>query len=429
MKNNTNIEKPYFPNSPLWGAGGLEDIISSLKHNKLRTILTGLAVAWGIFILIVLLGAGNGLRNGVMSNFAEISTNYVEAYTGWTSMPYKGMKAHREMKFSNKEIEIIEKIPEADKVNAVISTDQTISFGNEYGNYQVRGVQPVFAEILCLKIAEGGRFINELDIKQQNKVVVIDKRLEESLFKNENCIGKHIKIGSLMFRVVGVFTKKDWRERVYIPFSTAQTIYNPDKKFWWINFNLNGVQTTEENEAFNKRLKTVLAKSLNFNPDDPQGVWIWNMQQQYIQTQKIFGAINIFVGIIGIFTLIAGIVGISNIMLVSVRERTREFGIRKAIGAPPASILWSVILEAVMITAIFGYIGLVCGVGVTEAANWILSQQNANPNGMTIFKNPTIGLNYAFIATFIMIISGAIAGYIPARKAVKIKPIEAMKEV
>jgi putative ABC transport system permease protein len=295
----------------------------------------------------------------------------------------------------------------------------------------VRGVQPAFAEINILTIAKGGRFINDLDVQQQKKIVIIDKKVEQTLFKNENCIGKYIKIGSLMFRVVGVNTKENrWgNSRVYIPFSTAQAIYNPDKKLWWIYFTIEGLETTEENEAFNGRLRGLLAKSLNFDPADQNAVWIWNAQQQYIQTQKVFGAINIFVAIIGIFTLIAGIVGISNIMLVSVRERTREFGIRKAIGAPPASILWSVILEAVMITAIFGYIGLLCGVGLTEGANWLLSQNAGGGDGMTIFKNPTIGLNYAFAATLIMVVSGVVAGYIPARKAVRIKPIEAMKEV
>jgi len=406
----------------------LQEIFASLKHNKLRTALTGFAVAWGIFILIVLLGAGNGLRNGVTSNFSDRATNYVNISTGITSMPHNGIKAGRHLKFSNKELEVIEKMPEVSNANGIVRIpDQNISFGNEYGVYLILGVQPVYTKIFTVKIDDGGRFINDIDVKQQKKVVVLDKTIAETLFKNENCIGKYVKIGSLMFQVVGVNTKANrWEKQVYIPFSTAQAIYNPDKKFWWMVSNINGLETVKENEDFYNRLKVNLAKSMNFNSDDPRAVWIWNAHQDYIQTQKIFGTINVFVGIIGIFTLIAGIVGISNIMLVSVRERTREFGIRKAIGAPPASILWSVILEAMIITAIFGYIGLVCGVGLTEAANSILSQ-NADPNGMTIFKNPTISIGYAFAATLIMIISGVIAGYIPARKAVKIKPIEAMR--
>jgi len=431
-KNNTNIENRTNQKSPMRGdLGGLSDIISSLKHNKLRTALTGFAVAWGIFILIVLLGAGNGLRNGVTSNFSGRMVNSVQIYSGQTSMPYKGLKAGRGTFFMEKEMDVIDKMPETGKPTGVIMIDQTISYGAEYGSYTMRGIQPVYSQILNLTIIKG-RFINELDEQQQKKVAILDDLVEQTLFKGENSLGKFIKIGSLMFRVVGVNKLNTefgsgGRANVYVPFSTAQAIYNPNKKFYRATFTIHGLETTKANEDFNNRLKTKLAKSLNFNPDDPNAVWIWNAQQGYIQAQKIFGAINIFVGIIGIFTLIAGIVGISNIMLVSVKERTREFGIRKAIGAPPASILWSDILEAVMITAIFGYIGLVCGVGLTEAANSILSQ-NADPNGMTIFKNPTISIGYAFTATLIMIISGVIAGYIPARKAVKIKPIEAMKE-
>ena len=408
----------------------LQEIFASLKHNKLRTALTGFAVAWGIFILIVLLGAGNGLLNGVMSNFSGRMTNSVQIYSGQTSMPYKGLKAGREMPFTEKEMEAIDKMPETGKPTGIFMIwEQTVSYSAEYGVYMMRGVQPVYREIMNINLVKG-RFINDLDTRQQNKVVVLDDLVEQTLFKGEDCLGKSIKIGSLMFRVVGVNKMEGQsfgRANVYIPFSTAQAIFNPSKKFYRATFAINGLETVEENEAFNNRLKENLSKTMNFNPEDPNAIWIWNAQRDYIQTKKIFSAINIFVGIIGIFTLIAGIVGISNIMLVSVKERTREFGIRKAIGAPPASILWSVILEAVIITAIFGYIGLVCGVGLTEVANAILSQ-NADPNGMTIFKNPTISIGYAFAATSIMIISGVIAGLIPARKAVKIKPVEAMKE-
>jgi len=405
----------------------LQEIFASLKHNKLRTALTGFAVAWGIFILIVLLGAGNGLRNGVMSNFGDRTVNFVYLFSGQTSMPYKGLKAGREMPFSEKELNIIEKLPETDKLSGVINVrNQTISYGAEYGSYGIDGVQPAYSQVNSVKIMKG-RFINELDVIQQKKVIVLDHQVEQALFKGESSLGEFVKIGSLMFRVVGVRENPNHWTNVYLPFSTAQAIYSPNKKFPYINFSINGLETAEENEAFNQRVREKLSKSMEFHPDDPNAIWIWNAQKNYIETQKILGAINIFVGIIGIFTLIAGIVGISNIMLVSVKERTREFGIRKALGAQPSSILWLVILEAVIITAIFGYIGLVCGVGLTEAANWMLSQ-NADPNGMTMFKNPTIGLNYAFSATLIMIIAGVIAGYIPARKAVKIKPIEAMKE-
>jgi putative ABC transport system permease protein len=408
----------------------LQEIFASLKHNKLRTTLTGLAVAWGIFIFIVLLGAGNGLRNGVMSNFGSRANNSAIVWTGTTSRPYDGMKSGRRLYLTDKEMDIIKKMPETTEITGVIWNDLTITYKNEYGSYSIVGIQPTYKSIENIKIAEGGRFINDLDEMQQKKVVVLDKRICDALFKNENGIGKYVKIGSIMFRVVGINTQQsNWGSgNAYIPFSTAQVIYNPDKKLYQTEFILQGLETLEDNEKFTDRINRALAKSLRADPEDPSAFWIWNRQQQYIQTQKVFGAINLFVGIIGIFTLIAGIVGISNIMLVSVKERTREFGIRKAVGAPPASILWSVVLEAVIITAIFGYIGLICGVGLTEGANWLMSQSAGADNGMTVFKNPTIGLNYAFAATALMIVAGVIAGYIPARKAVRIKPIEAMRE-
>ncbi len=234
-----------------------------------------------------------------------------------------------------------------------------------------------------------------------------------------------------MFQVVGVNTKKEnWGNgKVYIPFTTAQLIYNPDRKFRSIAMTVNGLETAAENESFNENLRKNMAQTLRFDPKDLEALWIRNSQREYLETMKIFGGITIFVSIIGIFTLIAGIVGVSNIMLVSVKERTREFGIRKAIGAPPSHILRSIIIESILITGIFGYIGMMLGIGLTEFINYILMQSAAgNPDGMTIFKDPTVSLSYVLVSTSILIIAGVIAGYMPARRAVRIKPIEAMRE-
>jgi putative ABC transport system permease protein len=194
---------------------------------------------------------------------------------------------------------------------------------------------------------------------------------------------------------------------------------------------VNGLKTKEANDNFNDNLKNTMSKSLRFDPKDTQALWIRNSQRDYIETMKIFAGITLFVSIIGIFTLIAGIVGVSNIMLVTVKERTREIGIRKAIGAPPLSILGSIIIESILITTIFGYIGMMMGIGLTEIVNFIMNQmaaQNPSDTGMSVFKDPTVKLSYALISTTILIISGVIAGYMPARRAVKIKPIEAMRE-
>jgi putative ABC transport system permease protein len=211
-------------------------------------------------------------------------------------------------------------------------------------------------------------------------------------------------------------------------------MFNPDKKFYQLTFTVEGLETKAENDRFNEALRSQMGRRLKFNPEDKQALWVSNSQADYIETMNIFGGINIFVTIVGILTLIAGIVGVSNIMLVSVKERTREIGIRKAIGAPPASILKSIILESIIITAIFGYIGMMFGIGLTELINFVMEQSANGVQGtdggtqMSVFKNPTVNVGYALFATVLLIISGVIAGYLPARKAVKIKPIEAMRQ-
>ena len=415
----------------------LEEILAALKYNKLRTTMTGLSVSWGIFILIVLLGAGNGLQNGVTSNFGNRATNTVQMWPGQTSLPYKGLKSNRDLNFTEKELQTVnEKVPESDEETGIIDKTSTITFNNEYGSYRVKGVHPSYQKIYNLEFQPGkGRFINNLDIEKNNKVIVLDKKIEETIFKGKPALGSYVKVGSVMFKVVGINTKKEsWDgTQAYIPFTTAQSIYNPDKKFNSIAFTTQGLETKESNELFNKQLKTKMSQTMQFNPEDEKALWINNSQENYLQTMRIFNGINLFVTIVGIFTLIAGIVGVSNIMLVSVKERTREIGIRKAIGAPPASILRSIVIESILITAVFGYIGMVMGIGLTEIVNFMLEQSAAGKTTtegmeMSVFKNPTVQLSYVIFSTVVLIISGVIAGYMPARRATRIKPIEAMRE-
>lgn len=415
----------------------LQEIFSTLNHNKLRTTLTGLSVSWGIFILIILLGAGNGLKNGVMENFQERAVNRVSIRTGKTSIPFQGLTSGRNLNFANKELDVIKtEVAESRLITPQSNNNQTISYGNEFGSYQVRGVMPDYAAIEKLVLRpEDGRFINRLDINNENKIIVIDKKIEETLFKGKSALGEYVKVGELMYKVVGINTKKEgWGGPIsYIPFSTFQLIYNPGQKFNRITFTVEGLETKAENEAFNESLRKDVATSMSFDANDKQALYVNNSQEDYIETQKIFGGITLFVAIIGIFTLIAGIVGVSNIMLVSVKERTREIGIRKAIGASPMSILKTIVLESIIITAIFGYIGMLAGIGVTEFANFMMEQAAAaqvageGPQ-MSIFKNPTVNLGYVMIATLILIVSGVVAGYMPAYKAVKVKPIEAMRK-
>lgn len=414
-----------------------QEITETLRKNKMRTVLTGLSVSWGIFILIVLLGAGNGLKNGVTENFSERAVNRVTLWSGTTSMPYNGLKSGRNLQFSEKEIKALDtEVEESRLIAPRLDRSQTISFGSEYGTYSIRGVMPGYSEIEMLEIAPGaGRFINDLDIKEMNKVIVLDQKIVNVLFKDQKAVGKYVKVGNIMFKVVGINSKKArWgTPAAYIPFSTGQLIFNPSKKIYNISFTVDGLTTKEDNDKFNQSLREVMGRHLNFNPQDRQALWINNAQEDYIETQKIFGAITKFVSVIGILTLIAGIVGVSNIMLVSVKERTREIGIRKAIGAPPWTILRTIIVEALIITSIFGYIGILTGIGLTELVNFIM-EQSANGVAatdevqMSVFKNPTVNINYVLFATAILIAAGVLAGYLPARKAVKIKPIEAMRQ-
>ncbi len=414
-----------------------QEIYDTLKKNKLRTALTGLSVSWGIFILIVLLGAGNGLKNGVMQNFSSRAVNRINLWPGTTSIPYQGLKTERNLSFTESEVDLIrQEVEESRTITARINSTQTITYGKEYGSYSVRGVMPGYYDIEKLIIGNGeGRFINQLDMREQNKVIVLDKKIADLLFPNEDPLGKQVKVGRLMFKVVGVNSKKEqWGgSNAYIPFTTAQTIFNPSRKFRQITFTVDGLVTKEENDRFNESLRTLMGRRLNFDPADQQALWINNAQSEYVETMNIFGGITLFVTIIGILTLIAGIVGVSNIMLVSVKERTREIGIRKAIGATPMAILKTIILESIFITTLFGYIGMMLGIGLTELVNFFMVQAaNGQPvtdePQMSIFTNPTVDIGYALFATVILIIAGVIAGYLPARKAVRVQPIEAMRQ-
>ncbi len=414
-----------------------QEIMDTLKKNKLRTTLTGLSVSWGIFILIILLGAGNGLKNGVMQNFSSRAVNRINLWSGTTSMPHNGLKSGRQLMFTENEVSAIQnQVAESRLITARYNTNQTIAYGTEYGTYGLRGVMPNFSDIEKLIIPpEKGRFINELDINDRNKVIVLDQKIVDVLFKNEDPLGKMVKVGQIMFKVVGINTKKEQfgGSNAYIPFSAAQAIYNPQRKFWQITFTVDGLTTEAQNDRFNESLRSMMGARLNFNPEDEQALYIHNAQSDYVETMKIFGGITLFVTIIGILTLIAGIVGVSNIMLVSVKERTREIGIRKAIGATPLSILKTIILESIFITTIFGYIGMMIGIGLTELINYFMVQAaNGKPvtdePQMSIFTNPTVDIGYAIFATIVLIIAGVIAGYLPARKAVRVQPIEAMRQ-
>ena len=411
------------------------EIWSTIKKNKLRTFLTGFSVAWGIFMLIVLLGAGNGLKNGIMSNFRNIGYNRVETWTRYTSKPYQGMQINRKIRYKDEDLKFIPlQNPEVDLITAVIYRSDTLAYGEEYNSYSLQGVHPAKAMMDNIEIPVGsGRFINEIDEREKRKVIVLSPRMKEVLFKGKNPLGEYVKAGDIAYLVVGVYKgeESNYDAPAYIPFHTAQMLYNRGFGFADINFTVNGISTQEEYDVFEKRFRRQMGVRHKFDPEDLRALGMWSSLEEVMMLNGMLNGITLFIWIIGIGTLTAGIVGVSNIMLITVRERTKEFGIRKAIGATPFSILKLIIVESILITAVFGYLGMILGIGLTEGVNTLMEMANVGKevsrDDMSIFLNPTVNLSIALSATALIVVAGVLAGYFPARKAVQITAIEAMR--
>ena len=407
----------------------LHEILATIRKNKMRTFLTGFAVAWGIFMLIILLGAGNGLRNGIMSNFEGRAMNVIGLWPGRTSMPYGGYQAGRRIRFDDRDVEMIQKyVNGLEYLSPYIGRSGTITYGKEYGSWSVQGVSQDEQKLYNIKIAEnGGRFLNPMDVANTRKVVVISANMKTVLFVDEDPLGKYVNINNIAFQVVGVHDEENPYGSAYIPYPTALALYSPSRQLSGIEFTVNGLETMAANEAFNDWIRKLVAKRHGFDPEDRSALYVDNMAQQALETRSIFTAINLFVLIIGLASLMAGIVGVGNIMLITVKERTREIGIRKAIGATPASILKLIILEAIFITTCAGYIGILFGVAITEAAAAALGSSSGGDDEMTMFLNPTVDLGTVVAATVFLIACGVVAGLIPALKATRVRPIEAMR--
>jgi putative ABC transport system permease protein len=418
----------------------LQEIWSTMKKNKLRTFLTGFSVTWGIFMLIVLLGAGNGLANGIGHNFRNISANMADCWPRYTTQPYKGMPVNRRLEFTIEDVKDIKRYhPEVRLISPLTDRSDTISFDREYMTGRVRSVYPDFSSIFFVPVNAGnGRFINDLDLAGRRKVVVISPRMAEVLFRDSiEPLGKYVRIGNGMFRVVGIYEdeNKSSDSPAYIPFTTGQTLFSGGYEVDDILFTLEGVNTEAQAEAFENRLKERFAHRHRFNPEDKNAIGFYSAGEQYRMWQGMTNGIAFFIWIVGIGTLMAGIVGVSNIMLITVRERTKEFGIRKAIGAKPSSILKLIIVESVLVTAIFGYIGMIGGIGLTEGIDYIMDMTGANAasggggreGSTTVFRHPTVDLGISLAATGVLVIAGVLAGYFPARKAVKISAIDAIR--
>ena len=412
----------------------LNEILSTAKKNKLRTTLTGFAVAWGIFMIVVLLGAGNGLINATMKMSSDFLTNSMEVDGGWTSMPYNGLKEGRGIKLNLKDLEVTqtEFTGTIDEVGANYFTSGIASYGENYLNIRIAGVYPIHTKIIKEHLL-CGRFINEIDLKERRKVIVLDdnqaKELEPKDYKT--LLGKFIKVGNVSFKVVGIYKSRgEGSVRAYSSYTAIKSIYGANTtSLGSIEFTFRGLSTEDANEAFEKLYRRRLNAMHQAHPDDKRAIWIWNNYAQSMQMENGIDIIHTFLWVIGLFTLLSGIVGVSNIMLITVKERTHEFGIRKAIGAKPWSILKLIIIESVIITTLFGYFGMLCGVAANEYMDATLGNEvtDLGLEKITLFVNPTVGLDVCIEATMVMVIAGTIAGLIPAYKASRIRPIEALR--
>ncbi len=415
----------------------LREIWSTIRKNKLRTVLTGFSVSWGIFMLIVLLGAGNGFRNGVMYNFRNWSKNKIEVWGGYTTKPWDGLPLNRSITLKESDIDVMTRVhPEIDLYSATIAQEDTFYVDTEYFTGRINGVFPDHAAINYVNINAGnGRFINDLDMRGSRKVIVLSPRMKEVLFRDKPALGQWVRAGEVMYQVVGVYNDDDKSNNspAYIPFTTARSLYKRGDDLSLLTFTVNGLVTDEANERFEESFRQTMGRLHRFDPTDMNAIGMWNTANEFRMLSNMMNAITLFLWVVGIGTLTAGIVGVSNIMLITVKERTREFGIRKAIGAKPASILGLIITESILVTAVFGYLGMVAGIGLTEAVSAAMDTANAaqatggQEANMTVFRDPTVNLSIALSATALIIFAGVLAGYFPARKAVQVSAIEAMR--
>ena len=417
------------------------EIWQTARRNKLRTTLTGFAVAWGIFMLIVLLGAGNGLINANLKQSDRFLSSSMVVFGGWTSKPYQGLKEGRDIRLHGSDMDITatEFKEHVDEVGAQYNTSAIISLGQQYISATISGVYPNHTKINKVQMLHG-RFINDIDLKENRKVLVLSNKQAKELINAQSTmhnaqlaslVGQFVKVGDFAFKVVGIYKENEnGRAEVFSSYSAIKRIFgaNTDDA-GRIEFTFHGLPTEKANEDFERDYRHRLNAEHQAHPDDEDAVWLWNRFTQNLQMETGIDIIRTALWIIGLFTLLSGIVGVSNIMLITVKERTHEFGIRKAIGAKPWAILKLIIVESVIITTFFGYIGMVLGVAANEYMDATIGHETIDTGlfKATMFLDPTVGLDVCFEATMVMIIAGTIAGLIPAYKASRIRPIEALR--
>lgn len=408
-----------------------QEIIATVRKNKLRTALTVFGVFWGMFMLLLMLGFGNGLETGIRKNMRGFATNSVYVWGQRTSMPYMGLQPGRSLRYTNEDTEAIAR--EVSGLAHFAPRNQlgghrdsnNVTRGVKTGNFQVVGDYPAFQHIQPVRF-EKGRFINENDIQERRKVAVIGKGVYDILYeRGENPIGTYVKAHGVYFQVVGMFRPRqsgDQGDRaantIHIPFTTFQQAFNYGNRVGWFSVtgkpHVSGVQ-------LEKDIRKVLSARHKIHPEDEHAIGSFNAEEEFGKVTTLFTGIKLFVWFVGMMTLLAGVIGVSNIMLIVVKERTKEIGIRKALGAPPWSIVSLILQESVVLTSLAGYIGLIAGVGVLELVSSVIGDSN------DAFANPQIDFNVALIGAAVLVVSGALAGIIPARHAVGISPVEALR--
>jgi len=406
------------------GLDALQEIFSTLRRNKLRTALTAASVAWGMLMLVVLLGAGRGLQNGAAYEFRDDAVNSLWLYSGKTSRPFGGRGPGREVKLMNEDYDALQRhFPRIDHITArfYMWGEFTVSYGPKHSSFDMRGVHPGH-QYLEKTIMVQGRFINDSDIAQHRKVCVIGTKVVDALFGKTPPLGEYLLIHGLFYQVVGVFEDVGGEaelKKIYAPITTAQLLYKQPGRVHQVMFTI-GDASLEQSQALASQVTRFMAQRKGVSPDDRQALRIQNNVEQFQRINSVFVWIEAFVWLVGIGTLLAGVVGVSNIMLISVKERTREIGIRKALGATPRSIVTLVIGEALLVTSVAGYCGLIAGVGVVElAARYV--------KDVPFLRQPDVDLTVALTAALVLVFCGALAGFFPARHAAKISPMEALR--
>lgn len=412
----------------------LQEIIGAIKRNKMRTVATGFAVASGLFLIIVLQGAGNGVINSFESNMGNFAFDAIHIFGGRTTMPHEGIKEGRFIQLDSRDVEMTEHSFSHYVKDVMPSLNQSgliVSHGTQHQSATLMGVKPGWDKMNAVKIMHG-RFINEIDLRQKRKSVVMSDVNAQTMFPHEkNVVGKTLDFNGISYTVVGVFKDEQMsNERTYYaPFTTISTIYNRGEFINRLSMTIRHIESDSAMDRFMDEYTRASSYIHSFAPDDKQALWIWNQAESNMEMKKTQGLLHTAFWILGLLTLVSGVVGVSNIMLISVKERTREFGIRRAIGARPWSIVRMVMAESVVITAFFGYIGMLLGVFFCEYMDSTVGNQTMDLGlfQATYFVNPTVDLSTCLTATVIIVIAGVLAGLFPALGAVKVKPIDALR--